>query len=329
MELAPIISGLQLTERASSLRLSRWEGEITGKRTREALIALADASAFLDLPASDLPAIEKPDPLERTQIFQRAIEYVHTTVPKLPNFMAKRGTTHFEDQTEVKVNSPGSFVGSDDFYASPDMDPREPKQRTLQVMGRTTTIVTYRDGHEVADARGNNDKRSGAGEDSLTTFGEFGPILSVVVGDAIHSKVVWGHWEQSATGTLAVFGYVVPQEMSHYTVKFRGSGDPQTPAYHGEIAVDPATGTILRLTMVTSELKPPFQAYESSIMVEYGPVEIGDRTYTCPVKGVALSKTPGSSAEGGRVIVIQARTFVNDVSFTGYRLFRGDVRVLP
>jgi hypothetical protein len=45
------LSSLELTERASSVRLSRWEREFHGSRAREAFTLLADALAFLDLPA--------------------------------------------------------------------------------------------------------------------------------------------------------------------------------------------------------------------------------------------------------------------------------------
>lgn len=53
---------LELTERASSTTLTRWEGAFPGPRAREALLALADASAFLDLPTAEIPALVKPYP---------------------------------------------------------------------------------------------------------------------------------------------------------------------------------------------------------------------------------------------------------------------------
>ena len=57
-KVAQKLTGLELTERVSDARLAKWEADFTGKETRDVLVALADASAFLDLPKGDLPATE-------------------------------------------------------------------------------------------------------------------------------------------------------------------------------------------------------------------------------------------------------------------------------
>jgi hypothetical protein len=338
-KLAAKISDLELTERASSLRLSRWQAEFPGKRTREALLALADASAFFDLPPAEIPAIEKPDPETRKQIFLRAIDYVHATLPKLPNFIARRSTAHFDDVSPFQqALSQYMADRSNGFHTSMDPPTALPTSgpQPFRAGERSSVIVTYRDGHEVADSPALKDKKSDGRTMGFTTSGEFGPILSVVMGDVIHGKLYWSHWEQGPGGPLAVFRYTVPIEMSHYTVI--GVGDhPQLPAYHGEIAVDPSIGTVMRLTLV-AELKPPWQAWESSIMVEYGPVEIGGGTYTCPLRSVALSRLPNSNYELPKQnevnpettkLAVPPQTFLNDVAFTDYHVFRGDVRVSP
>src|SRR5580693_8596096 len=67
------LSSLELTERASSDRLQRWEAELRGDRSRDALIALVDASAFLKLPAADFLPAPAPDHETETQIMSRAI----------------------------------------------------------------------------------------------------------------------------------------------------------------------------------------------------------------------------------------------------------------
>jgi VWFA-related protein len=54
-ELAEKLYGVELTERMSSTRLLAWETRLPGKRSRAALLGLADKSAFLALPAADVP----------------------------------------------------------------------------------------------------------------------------------------------------------------------------------------------------------------------------------------------------------------------------------
>lgn len=300
-KVAKELIGLELTERVSSTRLSRWQADFAGKHTREALLALADASAFLNLPSADVPSLAMPDAATRQQILSRTIEYVKTTIHKLPNFSARRSTTHFEESS------------------------------SLRVIDKSAIVVTYRDGHEVA-ARAKYERDPGSPKMGLTTSGEFGPILSTVIGDALRGKIYWGHWEQGATGPLAVLRYAVPQAESHYSVLLGvvGAGDkPQYPTYHGEITVDPSNGTILRLTLV-SELERSGGTFAASILVEYGPVTIGNDTYVCPLRGVAISKVPQDGTEGIAGLEINpSKTFLNDVFFTQYHVFRADARILP
>ena len=104
------------------------------------------------------------------------------------------------------------------------------------------------------------------------------------------------------------------------------------PAYHGEIGIDPQDGSILRMTMV-SDLKPTDPGKMAGLMVEYGPVEIGGDTYICPIKSVALSlvwlqrvETNAMSGEHSSRGPLQTR--VNDVAFTQYHLFRGEVHIV-
>ena len=50
-EVVQELSGVELTERMSSTRLSSSKGRLPGERSRAALVAVADRSAFLALPA--------------------------------------------------------------------------------------------------------------------------------------------------------------------------------------------------------------------------------------------------------------------------------------
>ena len=330
-KLATKISELELVERASSARLSRWQNEFPGKRTREALLALADASSFLDLPPAEILPKASPDSAAQSAIFQRAIAYADTTIKKLPNFSARRSTMHFDDVSPMqRLRNQSMIDRSRGIQATlaPGMVSSSPAT-LLRVGDPTSVVVTYRDGQEVVDTRTEKDKKPASPVIGLTTYGEFGPILSVATGDAMKGKVFWSHWEQGANGPLAVFRFLVHREDSHFEV-IGGGNMSRCPSYHGEIAVDPATGTILRVTLV-SDWKPPFQPSQSAIMVEYGPVQIGNATYTCPIRGVAISKVPNAGAEignGGQDSVPLQR-FVNDVSFTEYHVFRAEVRILP
>jgi hypothetical protein len=321
------LSEIELTERVSAAQFAHWQAEFSGGHTREALTELADASAFLDLPTTEIPSTPAPSFEEQRQILSRAVSYAAKALSKLPNFYATRETTHFEDtlprETFEPIATTSSGRGGSRSMGTAGMTVTGTDYQPLHKTGTFSEKVRYQDGFEVNGSHGHKSwDEQGTG---LTTNGEFGPILFVVLRDSVKGQLVWNHWEQGSNGSVAVFAYSVPQANSHYMVavpRTRGF-DQLLPAYRGEIAIDPANGTILRLTVI-SEMAPPYQTVKAAILVEYAPVAIGDRTYICPVKGVALSKMPAGGANDGS----QVQTRLNEVVFKDYHLFRGDAHIL-
>jgi hypothetical protein len=199
----------------------------------------------------------------------------------------------------------------------------------LHLTDKSNVVVTYRDGSEELDTQ--KGKKAKPGSMGMITGGEFGPILTVVLGDALRSQVSFSYWEQGKDGPLAVYRYTVSKQNSHYMVQLPNvaKGRPIFPAYHGEIAVDPASGDIYRITEI-ADFESTANGVECAIAVEYAPVEIGDRMYVCPARSVALSKVPGylnHDLAKGEAVPLQ--THLNDVAFTEYHLFRAESRILP
>jgi len=60
-DLAKQLGNMELSERLSTLRLAKIQAGLPGEKCRTAVLVLADASAFLPLPATDIPAIPPPD----------------------------------------------------------------------------------------------------------------------------------------------------------------------------------------------------------------------------------------------------------------------------
>lgn len=157
----------------------------------------------------------------------------------------------------------------------------------------------------------------------LTTKGTFGPILSTVITDSAHGQTTWDHWEQNGGGMLAVYRFAVPKKQSHYAVSLERT------AYHGEVAIDPATGTILRLAV---QADPDFDApfLRGDILVAYGPLEIGGKTCTCPLMRVSIWLAAMEFAGGSNGLGFSTPhpSLFNDVTFDDYHLFRSNVRIL-
>lgn len=330
---------LELTERLSAEKLTHLEAEAPGPESRRALVVLADFSAFLEPPAAEISPAAAPDAATQNSIVAKAVAYVAHTMHEFPNFTATRDTIHFEDSPARQVESglvvDGRFV------------PYEP----MHPVSRSSASVVYRDGREVADAVHASTAQTGA--PGLNTSGEFGPILGMVLVDAAHGKISWSHWEQGKSGQLeadqiAVLRYEVPREKSHYEVKFcciaegKNANDAfqKYPGYHGEIAISPSNGAILRLS-VMADLAKADPVVKSDILVEYGQVSIGEREFICPLKSISISTGPAARVlrtqkSLGDAALLQGdfsedsplQTMLNETVFEQYHVFGSEMRLL-
>lgn len=329
LKVAEQLAGLEITERLSTAKFSRWEAALPGPESRRALLILADLSAFLDPPTAEIPGTAQPDLASQRKMMTTAVTYATKTISKLPDFFATRDTIYFADTPQS-------------YRADMSAVPYEP----LHPVSRSSDAVLYRDGREVIDPDAAKRGKYEPTAHGLTTSGVFGPILGTVLVDAAQGKLTWSHWEGGSTGPIAVFHFAVTRENSHYEVSFcclaGESGNDvfkQYSGYHGEISVDPMNGTILRLKL-EAELKPADPLLRSDILVEYGPVEIGGKAYVCPVKSVSITLAPAQRSlemqrYRGSLLDSDAaaardhlQTLLNDVAFVQYHQFRAESHIL-
>jgi VWFA-related protein len=338
-DVARRVGDLELTEQLTDTTLNRFANHLPlGPRTALALQLLADESAFLEPPASELPATETPDAATQQRMMDLARGYVVRIWPHLPDFFFTRITARFDDSPQILKQ--GEW----------------PMRLGLHLVGIGTRKLTYRDGQEVLDtvpaavtptAVANSSVASvpAQPEKGMTSRGEFGPELTIVLTDSANGKVAWSHWEQTSAGLAAVYSYSVPSTISHFEVSYcciregaqqelrygssqiRGGSSPTivdtaqadtklfkvTPGYHGTLAIDPNSGAILRIT-IEAELSSEYPIAKAATMVQYGPVTIGDRTYMFPVRSAALSVEkpgPNSRPEDPSTLLVNQTTFTN------------------
>jgi hypothetical protein len=334
-KIAQQLVNLELSERLSAGKLARWEADLPGPESRQALVALADASAFLNPPAAEIPSTPAPDADAQRKIVALAIDYASKTMSKLPDLFANRDTVRFEDTPPRQLDN-GSVTGT--------FAPYEP----LHPVARTSDVVFYRDGKEVVDSEAEKSQQSQPANSGLTTWGEFGPILTTVLVDAAQGAMSWSHWEQGDAGPRAVFSYTVPKAKSHYEVNYccvvkdnQSYPFKQLSSYHGEIAIDPNSGTILRLT-VAAELGKSDPIVKANILVEYGAVQIGGAPYICPMRSVSISVAHHQDIHAERMQRYSAtmvernnqdtesplQTMLDDVSFEKYHVYRSEASIL-
>ncbi len=322
-DLAEELSRRVLTERLGGSRMPRLSATMRGEKSRQALVALADASAFLLAPASERSPEPVPDVAAQREMMSRTVSYLATTIIRLPDFFATRTTSSYEPPAQKEKKNWKTAVGDG----------------TLRFSSSSVETIRYRNGTEVVDQVSTRHKDRSEYEESLETEGTFGPILYTVIKDAAASSISWSHWEERSGDKRAVFHFVVPRDRSHYSVSFCCLTDMQgsrvlswVTGYHGELTIDPETGAIMRLT-VQADLEPRLPLLRADIMVGYQAVEIGGQSYICPTHSVALSRkrTVTEINEWGETLRTYSPfiTILNDVTFTNYHKFGSESRVLP
>lgn len=332
-DLAKQLGAMELSERLSSPRLATLQAGLPGRKSRLALLALADASVFLQLPAAEIPATAPPDAHTQNLILSKAAESLVAYIHKLPDFFARQTTNRFHDLMFVRL--------------SPFSDPVVREHQEFHPLDSFSNTVYYRNGAEEEET---NKKQTGIKprpRNGLLNWGTFGQLQRIVVTDIYKGEMAWGHWEQRANGPVAVFRYSIPVEKSNYVVDYCCFGLPNEvwhdfqskPPFHGEIAIDPATGAIYRLVLIT-ELSPSDPIFQAEIMVEYDQVEIGGKMYVCPRKSVTITTSIfpifGRHACSAVVsdcvpphVLTPKDTAINDTVYDSYHVFRSESRLLP
>lgn len=332
-EIAQQLRSLELTEQLTGPTRARITAEFKpGPQTTEALNLLADFSAFLEPPAGELPDKAAPTATEQRAMMKSAINFVVVTLHHMPDFLATRLTDSY-DNIPLSVTHSGWAPHTD-----------------LHPAGTFSQHIAYRNGEEILDRQPNSSGAKPKNEPSpagLVSIGEFGSALGIILSDASKGVLKWSHWEQTAAGPIAVFHYEVPPAASHYWVNYccvnrtenateqlLSGGQVNkdsvnsyhgTPSYHGNLYLDPATGAVLRVT-VESDLKPTDPITRAAMSVEYGPVEIGGSSYTCPVHSIAISLT---KFHGGGDMSDREVLRINEVSFSDYHRFGSTSRIVP
>jgi hypothetical protein len=91
----------------------------------------------------------------------------------------------------------------------------------------------------------------------------------------------------------------------------------------------------MRITInadLDEERDPDVPLIRSQIMVEYGPEQLGGKTYICPRRAVEVSRarTVRQLHQWGMVFGVYSyfETMINDMSFGGFHKFGSEARIL-
>ncbi len=320
-EIAERLGRVTLSEQLTGTTLARIESHADlGPKTLEQLELLAAVSTFAVPPSVELLHSPPPGIAMQQQMMQEARDYANGALRLLPDLLALRITQSFNDLPVVEGTK----------HSKPKIQ--------MHIVGESRHEIAVRAGHEVnRPIGGAGDAIAGANAPAgLSTWGEFGAILALVLQDSFQGSLRWSRWQWSESGKqVAVFRYAIPRSASHNSIDFccyaRSEDAPESasfhdrPGYHGEVYIDPATGQIDRITL-QADLQPGDPVSMSNIAVQYGSVRIAEKFYICPIRSVAVSQIHSGAVK--KIDGIGLETNLNVVQFRDYHKFGSTVRVV-
>ena len=368
LDAARQIGELEMTERLTDRVLGHLAATHSlGPRTALALQLLSDESAFLDPPARELPATAFPDAAAQQHMLDAARAYSVETWNRMPNFFVTRTTNRFDDGPHVLVKG--------DWPVRAGLQPVGSSSRQVTFRDGKEVQDTAVDAALPGKADQEVGLHSW-GEFGPALFVVLSDVAKGKVEfshweeTALVQPKGGGTTHATQPGLVAVFRYSVPRTFSHYSVNYcclrdaksigsarvnygSNRGGPQgpspyqansidfhpfveTPGYHGTLSIDPATGTVVRITIET-ELSNGDPLSRAATAIEYGRIQIGDASYYCPIRSLALSTEGGDlaslSQNGGgwkspTVGSTKPVVLINETRFVDYHRLGSTVRIL-
>jgi hypothetical protein len=147
----------------------------------------------------------------------------------------------------------------------------------------------------------------------LSTEGEFGILLSRVLGPDSEAWFTWNRWETLRGKRLAVFDFTVDKQHSTLSLSLSDLAKAIVP-YRGSIYADPATGAVWRISDTASDIPPQLLTREISTTIDYDEISIGDRKYLLPVQATVT-------------VLLETKKIRNEMEFQDYRKFEADSAV--
>jgi tetratricopeptide (TPR) repeat protein len=343
-QVANALREMELTQQLLPSVMNSFAQYQPGPQTVVQIRVLALESALLPPPPSDLPDTSAPDQATQSAIVARATDYAAKQFELVPKLTSDKLTLRYQNGEEFvrAYNGAGSQMGHTDLGLDPAI-------QYLRFLGQTSAAIVIQGGVELPPKNMNQDPGGPNGQISPVGVG---PVLSSVLREAGPENMTWLRWESVDGKRLAVFSFAVNRKQSHYQVSYCcfpktenvgthigmtpmgvGLGGGKAPTsenlgtatsfepfkstvgYHGEVFVDPETGTVARL-IVRAELKPTDFIQQEDTRIDYGAVEVGGKSYVAPTRNILLTTMVPS---GNSFAKFTTQRTLFDVSYSNYQ----------
>lgn len=311
---AAALENVELTEQLTSAAMDNLAKQYSGSDTAQQLFVLEIRSAVLAPPPADIPAAPAPDATAQKVILDKAFDYAGKTFAQLPAVSGTKTIRRFQDDPPFTrgathiAPAPGftpiRYVSVDDYAVSiTDGAETNPLLNLKKSWGQNGVVAPL--GQQPILSRV-LEEAQGAGRIAFVRWESIDGHQDAVFSFAVdkkksHYAVNYCCFPEEDTaggadkdlnmrgGTGAAVGGFSPQAQAVqaqdvYPGFSRWKPVKSTVPYHGEFAVDPNSGVVVRLTTV-AEIKSGF-VHQENQAIDYAPVKVGDKSLVLPVQSV-------------------------------------------
>lgn len=333
-EVATALKQIDLTEELTRATMNAIASTVPGQQSTEQIYVLEARSAMLAPPAADIPTAAAPDAAAQQALLAKAADYISKTYSQLPTLTVTKTTLRFQDNVEALSQGSGMQGAAKEVDTGSGFSNAA---SFIHYINSTAALVASEHGAEKFPSE--KDKTPW-GANKMIALQTADPNLGTVFSEAqANGDIKWTRWESVNGKQLAVFSYTVQKKKSHFAMVVccfpeseqagmasfssgaigsaqgpgggGASGNFQTntsysryfkatPSYHGEFFVDPDTGAVVRL-ITQADLKSTDLVHQDDARIDYGPVQVGDKTLVVPVKTIVDTEVVpnGDSGVGG------------------------------
>lgn len=227
-----------------------------------------------------------PTPDEQDRILESMHRYSAQYISSLPNFLCIQVTRQFEAGVKSERWHEGDTLTSKLSF-------------NLGLEQRSLYLVN-----------GKPVERDRRHISPLTTEGEFGILLSRVLGPDSEASFTWSDWETVHGKRLAVFDFAVDQRHSTLSLTLSDLARAIVP-YEGSVYGDPSTGVIWRISDKATKIPGQLRTREIATTIDYDEIAIGEKKYLLPTAATVF-------------LLLETKKVRNEMEFRDYRKFEAD-----
>jgi VWFA-related protein len=276
-KVAPGRYGIRLVARDS-------EGEMMTTQYGEVDTEMSPAPAVSRISAPTLPPAppalaQRPATADADPILERGREKALAYTKSLPDFVCTEIIQRYKLSQPAVLSLPPGVAGAASMA---------PTWAPIDKLTVRLSFFQQKEDHKLELV---NDlpttRQYGSLDIGVTGTGEFGGMMKQIFDPSSQASFHWESWKKARKHRVAVYGYTVAADHSHFFVQ-RGarSGEVNRAVvgFHGTVEIDTETGDVLHFDYTADRIPKTVALTRSATSVDFDRVEIGGNPYILPVR---------------------------------------------